>query len=115
MPVRLVMAAPKPNACPCSAGAQADLRSSAPDSILWGLTLHLLRLRWSPEQISPTLARLYPLGHEYRVSHETIYNCIHAMPVGELRKELTLPYAKPTTNGRHGARARTAEARSLTC
>ena len=35
-----------------------------------------------------TLARLYPPGHEYRVSHETIYNCIFAMPVGELRKEL---------------------------
>ena len=31
---------------------------------------------------------MYPPGHEYRVSHETIYNCIFAMPVGELRKEL---------------------------
>ncbi|MFZ2824601.1 IS30 family transposase [Hydrogenophaga sp.] len=59
-----------------------------PDSILWALVVHLLRLRWSPEQIALTLARLYPPGHEYRVSHETIYNCIYAMPVGELRKEL---------------------------
>ena len=59
-----------------------------PESILWGLVSYSLRLRWSPEQIALTLARLYPLGHEYRVSHETIYNCIYAMPVGELRKEL---------------------------
>ena len=58
------------------------------ESILSALVIHLLRLRWSPEQIALTLARLYPPGHEYRVSHETIYNCIFAMPVGELRKEL---------------------------
>ena len=56
--------------------------------ILWFLVLHFLRLRWSPEQIALTLARLYPKGHELRVSHETIYNCIYAQPVGELRKEL---------------------------
>lgn len=31
-----------------------------PDSILWALVVHLLRLRWSPEQIALTLARLYP-------------------------------------------------------
>ena len=59
-----------------------------PDAILWHLVVHLLRLRWSPEQIALTLERLHPSGHEYRVSHETIYNCIYAMPVGELRKEL---------------------------
>jgi IS30 family transposase len=59
-----------------------------PDSILWALVVHLLRLRWSPEQIALTLARLYPLSHEYRVSCETIYKCTYAMPVGELRKEL---------------------------
>ena len=40
------------------------------------------------EQIALTLARLHPLGHECRVSHETIYHCTYAMPVGELRKEL---------------------------
>ncbi|MBN0795508.1 IS30 family transposase [Pseudomonas aeruginosa] len=59
-----------------------------PESILASLVIHLLRLRWSPEQIALTLARLYPPGHEHRVSHETIYNCIYAMPMGELRKEL---------------------------
>lgn len=57
-------------------------------SVLWGLVVHFLRCRWSPEQIALTLAHLYPKGHELRVSHETIYNCIYAQPVGELRKEL---------------------------
>ncbi|MCS4511950.1 helix-turn-helix domain-containing protein, partial [Xylophilus ampelinus] len=46
------------------------------DSILLGVVCHFLRLRWSPRQIALTLARLYPKGHEHRVSHETIYNCI---------------------------------------
>lgn len=59
-----------------------------PESILFALVIELLRLRWSPEQIALTLARLYPKGHEFRVSHESIYNCIYAMPVGELRREL---------------------------
>lgn len=58
------------------------------DSILFGVVLNFLRLHWSPEQIALMLARLYPKGHERRVSHETIYNCIYALPVGELRKEL---------------------------
>ena len=58
------------------------------DALLFGLVQYLLRQRWSPEQIALTLARIYPKGHEYRVSHETIYTCIYAQPVGELRKDL---------------------------
>ena len=58
------------------------------ESILSALVIHLLRLRWSPAQIALPLARLYPPGQEYRASHETTHNCIYAMPVGELRKEL---------------------------
>ena len=34
------------------------------------------------------MARIYPEGHKSRVSHETIYNCNYAQPVGELRREL---------------------------
>lgn len=64
------------------------MRKLHPDSILFGVMRHLLRLRWSPEQIALTLARIHPKGHEHRVSHETIYNCIYAQPVGELRREL---------------------------
>lgn len=59
-----------------------------PDGVLFGLVRHFLALRWSPEQIALTLARIYPKGHEYRVSFETIYNCIYAQPVGELKREL---------------------------
>jgi IS30 family transposase len=35
-----------------------------------------------------TLSATYPKGHEHRVSHETIYNCIYAQPVGELKRDL---------------------------
>jgi IS30 family transposase len=55
---------------------------------LFGLVQHFLLARWSPEQIALTLARIYPKCHKCRVSHETIYNCIYAQPVGELRQEL---------------------------
>lgn len=58
------------------------------DSVLFGVVRHFLQQRWSPEQIALALAHLYPKEHEYRVSHETIYNCIYAQPVGELRREL---------------------------
>lgn len=64
------------------------MRKLHTDSILFGVVQHLLQLRWSPEQIALVLARVHPKGHEYRVSHETIYNCIYAQPVGELRREL---------------------------
>jgi IS30 family transposase len=58
------------------------------DGRLFDVVCHFLKLRWSPEQIALTLAHIFPKGHEHRVSHETIYNCIYAQPVGELRKEL---------------------------
>jgi transposase, IS30 family len=56
--------------------------------LLFGAVRHFLNERWSPEQIALTLAHIYPKGHELRVSHETIYNCIYAQPVGELKREL---------------------------
>ena len=52
------------------------------------MVCHVLRLLWSPEQIALTLTHIFPKGDRQRVSHETIYNCIYAQPVGELRKEL---------------------------
>ena len=58
------------------------------DGVLFDVMRHFLGLRWSPEQIALTLAHIYPKGHEHRVSHETIYNCIYAQPVGELKREL---------------------------
>lgn len=58
------------------------------DSVLFGVVKHFLQQRWSPEQIALAQAALYPKGHEYRVSHETIYNCIYAQPVGALKRDL---------------------------
>jgi transposase, IS30 family len=48
----------------------------------------LLRQRWSPRQIAAWLAKLHPSDASMRVSHETIYNAIYAMPRGELKGEL---------------------------
>jgi IS30 family transposase len=58
------------------------------ESVLFGIVHHLLCIRCSPEQISMALSATYPKGHEHRVSHETIYNCIYAQPVGELKRDL---------------------------
>jgi transposase, IS30 family len=55
---------------------------------LFGVVHHFLKERWSPEQIALTLASIYPKCHELRVSTETIYNCIYAQPVGQLKKDL---------------------------
>ena len=68
--------------------AQAHCQTLHPDSILCGRVKQLLRKCWSPQQISETILNVYFKGHEHRVSTETIYNCIYAMPVGELRREL---------------------------
>ena len=58
------------------------------DYIQCGYVQGLLRKYWSPLQISVTLASSYPKGHEHSVSTETIYNCIYATRMGELRYEL---------------------------
>jgi IS30 family transposase len=58
------------------------------DGELFDIVCRFVQSRWSPEQIALKLASLYPKGDENRVSHETIYNCIYAQPVGELRREL---------------------------
>ena len=55
---------------------------------MFGVVHHFLLAHWSPEHIALTLARIYPKGHKSRVSYETIYNCIYAQPVAELRREL---------------------------
>jgi IS30 family transposase len=70
----------------------------AKDSLLFDLVKQFLMERWSPMQIAQVLANCYPQpSHIYRVSHQTIYNCIYAMPVGALRKDLIacLRQAKP--------------------
>lgn len=46
---------------------------------------HLLKFRWSPEQIAATLRLMYPDDPTARVSHETIYAMIYAQPRGGLK------------------------------
>ena len=58
------------------------------EGILFVVVHHFLKECWSPEQIAFTLASIFPKGHELRVSTETIYNCIYAQPVEQLKKDL---------------------------
>ncbi len=54
----------------------------------WGVVKTMLGWKWSPQQISATLRRVFPLQREFQVSHETIYTPIYANARGELRREL---------------------------
>ena len=64
----------------------------------------MLRDRFSPQQIAGNLRRMFPKLKDAYVSHETIYNAIYALPVGELRKELIhcLRHGKTTRRPRTG-------------
>ncbi len=67
-------------------------RRLAHDGALFLQVSALLRLGWSPEQISGRRKRMeagieQPSG--LSVSHEAIYTAIYALPRGELRRELT--------------------------
>lgn len=55
---------------------------------LWAYVQSRLHLRFSPEQIARTLKDRYPHEPSRRVSHETIYTAIYAMPRGQLRRTL---------------------------
>ena len=75
--------------------ASAQRRSAArlwpklhPDLKLWRVVKTCLSWRWSPQQISRTLARMWPDEPDMQVSHETIYTAIYAHAGGELRRQL---------------------------
>lgn len=59
-----------------------------PQSVAWLMVCTLLEWKWSPQQISGTLKRMYPDDPNLGVSHETIYTAIYAHPRGELRRQL---------------------------
>jgi IS30 family transposase len=71
---------------------------------LFFLVKEMLRDRYSPEQIAGNLRRMFPKIKDSYVCHETIYNAIYALPVGELRKELIhcLRHGKTTRRPRAG-------------
>ena len=56
--------------------------------VCWRIVLTLLEWKWSPQQISGTLKRMYPTDPTQQVSHETTYTAIYAQPRGELRRQL---------------------------
>ena len=68
------------------------------------LVSHLLRERFSPEQIAGKLRAMKINFEEAYVCRETIYNAIYALPVGQLRKELIqcLRQGKSTRRPRSG-------------
>jgi IS30 family transposase len=63
-------------------------RRLRPGGVLWGHVTAYLAAGYSPEQIAGTLAAVHPDLPSLRVSHETIYTAIYAMPRGELRTEV---------------------------
>ncbi len=60
-------------------------RRLVPGSLLWHTVLRLLKQGLSPEQIASTLAHMLEPA---RLSHETIYTALYAMPKGLLRSRV---------------------------
>ncbi|MNZ25787.1 hypothetical protein D3C78_429600 [compost metagenome] len=72
-----------------------------PGNDLFELVAHLLRQRFSPEQIAGKLRTMKsPNFKDAYVCRETIYNAIYALPVGELRKELIICLRQGKTSRR---------------
>ena len=75
-------------ACQARRGAAKPETKLDVDGFAWLRVLTLLDWRWSPQQISGTLKRVFPNDPARHVSHETIYTAIYAQPRGELRRQL---------------------------
>ena len=56
--------------------------------MLAGVVADMLRMLWSPEQISGWLKHTYPNDRSLHVSHETIYRSLFIQARGALKKEL---------------------------
>ncbi|MEG3193602.1 IS30 family transposase, partial [Lysobacter sp. D1-1-M9] len=85
-------------------GQPRVVRKFRPGTALWRRVERLLQRRWSPEQVAAKLRALYPYRPWLRVSHETIYTAIHAMPRGQLKREvISLLRRGRTRRGRKAA------------
>lgn len=78
---------------------------------LWRRVRRLLERRWSPQQVAAKLRDLYPERPWLRVSHETIYSAIYAMPRGELRREVVALLRKGRSRRGRSAKAAGTDAR----
>src|SRR5512137_469485 len=63
-------------------------RKLAPGTPLWEPVVMDLCRGWSPEQIAGRRRAMHPEEPALRVSHETVYLALYALPRGELRKAL---------------------------
>jgi len=77
-------------------------RKLAVGTPLWDRVVMGLYRGWSPEQIAGRLRKRHPVDSNQRVSHETIYLALYALPRGELRKALLARLRQ----GRSGRRPR---------
>jgi IS30 family transposase len=85
----------------------------ARDVALFGEIARLLRLGWSPEQISGRRKRIeggVGQGSGLQASHEAIYTAIYALPRGELRHELVPFFRQDQPRRDEAANSRTANA-----
>jgi transposase, IS30 family len=67
---------------------QRRRRKLRPDTLLFDTVVGQVREGWSPLQIAGRLRRMEADNRSRRVSHETIYLALYALPRGELRREL---------------------------
>jgi IS30 family transposase len=82
---RAVAAQDRADLCTVTPHVERRLRSQGP---LWCRVVRYLKKGYSPEQIAGTLALVHTDTPSLRVSHETIYTAIYAMPRGELRTQV---------------------------
>ena len=82
---RAVAAQERAHSCTTTPHVVQRLRPEGP---LWGRVVRYLKKVYSPEQIAGTLALVHTDTPSLRVSHETIYTAIYAMPRGELRTQV---------------------------
>jgi len=84
-------------------------RKLEPGNALWGIVLEHLHRGLSPEQIASTLARM---DEPVRLSHETIYTALYAMPRGQLRASV-LDLLRRRHKARRPARGKSKRSRSI--
>jgi IS30 family transposase len=91
------------------AGKARCERKLEADSALWKSVLIHLEQGLSPVQIASTLARM---DDPIRLSHETIYTALYAMPRGHLRAEV-LDLLRRQHKARRSSRANTKKSKSI--
>lgn len=64
------------------------------------VTHHLVKKRWSPQQVANRLKKLYPDDMNMQISHESIYSYLYVYPRSLLKKELIANLKLHHTNRR---------------